>query len=70
MGATPEQLALIRIDPITGDRSIVTEFTEVGIFSIAVVPSPVPEPSTLALAGIGAIALFARGVRRRSQSSN
>lgn len=29
------------------------------------IPTPVPEPSTLALAGIGAFALLAHGVRRR-----
>jgi len=58
---------LIRIDPVTGDRAYVTSFSElVGpLEGLAVVPHPVPEPSTLALAGVGVLGCIAGGWRKR-----
>jgi hypothetical protein len=56
--------ALLQIDPVTGDRTILSDATHgtgpaftvpVGVF---VVPN-VPEPSTIVLAALGAIALLA-----------
>jgi hypothetical protein len=61
---------LVRIDTTTGDRTLVSEFNlaEFGPVSLAVVPNPVPEPSTLALASVGALAFLGHQLRRRGAS--
>jgi hypothetical protein len=70
MGADDFNTALIRIDPLTGNRSIITAFTEVNsIWSIAIVPHPVPEPATLVLAGSAIIAFAVMRRRRVGQGS-
>jgi predicted small integral membrane protein len=56
---------LLRIDPVTGDRTVVSNLIAASdrLRFITIVPANVPEPSTVALAVLGAITLLACGRR-------
>jgi streptogramin lyase len=62
------QNGIIRVDPVTGNQSVFGAGFAFAPAGLAFVPTPVPEPGTLALAGMAAAGLAYRRRQRTARS--